>query len=99
MKRSPFQALPASPSRERESVSINSVPSGQNPAAIARASWQREVWSTKAAMLSSGLDREKAFALAAKVVGYQFPVIESLSVRQLREIRMFLAEEVNANQG
>jgi hypothetical protein len=51
-------------------------------------------------MMSSGLARENAYALAAKVVGAQFGQVENLSVRQLREIRAFFAEELqNGNQG
>jgi len=111
MKRSPFQALPASPSRERESTSIirqaliinheeNRPHRPSDPATTAKLSWQREVYATKTAMMSSGLARENAYALAAKVVGAQFGQVENLSVRQLREIRAFFAEELqNGNQG
>lgn len=91
MERTPFQT--PRPRIESGSRRVFIDAEAMQAASAAKASWQREIWATKAVMLNSGLDKDKAFQLAAKVVGWQFNQLEQLSVRDLRALREFFIAE------
>ena len=90
MERTPFQTpRPPADTQGRGFASMN-----PNPASAAKASWQREIWATKAIMLNSGLTKDQTHMLAAKAIGWQFTMLENLTTRELRIVRAFFAEEL-----
>lgn len=90
MERTPFQTPRPADSVVCERASYYPV----NPASEARASWQREIWATKAVMLASGLTKDQTHMIAAKAIGWQFTMLEALTTRELRIVREFFAEEL-----
>jgi hypothetical protein len=88
MERTPFQTPRPFPAMGSGGVASRA------PANAAKASWQQELWATKAMMLNSGLTKEQTHILAAKAIGWQFVMLESLSTRELRIVREFFREEL-----